>query len=111
VDAGFAEMEMREEQDDRVENFRKHVDAGRISETDFHLLVGTLVYGRRLSECAEDVGLNYQAAKKRRQRAGAAIRRFEELSKKNAPTCPHPRLFTRSVLMEANDKASGGLRP
>jgi hypothetical protein len=77
-DPGFMAVELREAQELRIERFREHMEAGRIGETDFNLLVGTRVYGRLLRECAEEAGISYQAAKKRRQRAEAAIRRFEE---------------------------------
>jgi hypothetical protein len=72
------EMDFREQLDLQVRRFRHHLDAGRIGEVDFNLLVGTRVYGKLLRECAEEAGLSYQAAKKRRQRAEAAIRRAEE---------------------------------
>ena len=77
-DPGFAELEFREEQGLQIEKVRDHLEAGRISATDFNLLIGTRIYGKLLRECAEKAGLSYQAAKKRRQRAEAAIRRFEE---------------------------------
>lgn len=110
-DAGFAEMEIREEQEACIKRLREHLVAGRITEIDLHLLVGTFVYGKRLRKCAEEAGLSYQAAKKRRRRAEVAIRRHEESEKKSACTCPHPRHFTRSVLLEENGNTnSGGTR-
>ena len=77
-DPGLRELDFREEQQVQVKRFQEHLRAGRISEVDFDLLVGTFVYGKCLRECAREAGLSYQAAKKRRQRAEAAIRRFEE---------------------------------
>lgn len=68
----------REEEEMAIRRIREHVDAGRITEVDFHLIVGTRVYGKQVAECAREVGLAYQAAKKRRQRAEAAIRRFSD---------------------------------
>jgi len=79
-DPGFAELQFREEQELQIGRMLDHLEAGRISETDFNLLVGTRIYGKLLRECAEEAGLSYQAAKKRRQRAEAAVRRFEENS-------------------------------
>lgn len=79
LEAGpFAIVLEREEQELAVRRLREHVDAGRITEVDFHLIVGTRVYGKQVAECAKELGLAYQAAKKRRQRAEAAIRRFSE---------------------------------
>jgi len=60
-----------------IKRLKEHMQAGRITEADFFLLVGTRVYGRSIAHYARAVGLNYQVAKKRRQRAEAAIRRFE----------------------------------
>ena len=77
-DPGFTELDIREEQKIRIKRLREHLEAGRIGEADFNLLVGTRVYGKLLRECAEEAGLPYQTAKKRRQRAEAAIRGFEK---------------------------------
>ncbi len=55
---------------------REHVDAGRISEADFLLLVGIHVYGRSIRDCAQEAGITREAAKKRAQRAIQAIRSF-----------------------------------
>jgi len=65
-------------QDTEVKRFRWHLEGGRIGEADFQLLVGTRVYGKQVAQYAREHGLNYQVAKKRRQRAEASIRRFEE---------------------------------
>jgi len=73
----FAGMELREAQEIEIQRLREHMDAGRISEADFLLLVGTRVYGRSVADYAREAGLNYQVAKKRRQRAEAVIGRFE----------------------------------
>jgi hypothetical protein len=56
------------------EELRRHLGSGRISEVEFRLLLGTYVYGYDLRECAEGVGLTYEAAKKRRQRVLARLR-------------------------------------
>ena len=107
-DPGFAEMEIREEQEACIERLREHMEAGRITEIDLHLLVGTLVYDKLLRECAEETGLSYQAAKKRRQRAGAAIRRFEESQGISAEPCPHLSSCPPSVLLETNCSTNSG---
>lgn len=74
----FAAVELREVQKIETERLRGHMDAGRITESDFLLLIGTRLYGKSVADCARKMGLNYQVVKKRRQRAEAAIRRFEE---------------------------------
>jgi len=111
VHPGFAEVDLRDEHEHRTARFSEQLKAGRITEADFHLLVGTLVYGRLLRECAEEIGLNYQLAKKRRQRAELAIRRFES-SEKRRKTCPHPPDSLPSVCLETNVNADceGGER-
>jgi hypothetical protein len=73
-----AGIELREAQEIEINRLREHLDAGRISEADFLLLAGTRVYGQSIADYARGAGLDYQVAKKRRQRAEAVIRRFEE---------------------------------
>ena len=79
-DAGLVNQYVEEEREFRLCHFRKHLKAGRMNETDFNLIVETRVYEKPLRECAEEWGLSYQAAKKRRQRAEAAVRHCEESS-------------------------------
>jgi hypothetical protein len=74
----FATLALQEAREIEIKRLRAHRDAGRISDADFLLLVGTRVYGRPIVDYARDIGLNYQLVKKRWQRAEAAIRRFEE---------------------------------
>jgi len=74
----FAGIELREKQEIEINRLREHLDAGRITEADFLLLIGTRVYGKSVADYAREAGLDYQVAKKRRQRAEAVIRRFEE---------------------------------
>jgi hypothetical protein len=74
----FAAVDLREAQEIEINRLREHLDAGRITEADFLLLVGTRVYGQSIADYAREAGLDYQVAKKRRQRAEAVIRRFEE---------------------------------
>lgn len=70
-------IELREAQEKEIARLRQHMQAGRITEADFLLLVGTRVYGQSVADYARGAGLDYQVVKKRRQRAEAAIRRFE----------------------------------
>ncbi len=73
----FDGIELREVQELETKRLREHLAAGRISQPDFLLLVGTRIYGQTVADFAREAGLAYQVAKKRRQRAEAAIRRFE----------------------------------
>jgi hypothetical protein len=68
-----AAVELWVEQEARIETLKAHRAAGRIDDTDFLLLVGTQVYGRRLADCARESEMKYEAAKKRHQRAMKAI--------------------------------------
>jgi len=74
----FDGIELRQAHEKEVARLRAHLDAGRITEADFLLLVGTRLYGQSISEYARDAGLKTEAAKKRRQRAEAAIRSHEK---------------------------------
>jgi len=73
----FTGIALREAQEIALRRLQEHLQAGRISEADFFLLVGTRVYGQSVADYAREAGLDYQVAKKRRQRAEAAIGRFE----------------------------------
>jgi hypothetical protein len=75
ADIGFAIVERRIDQDMEISRLKELLQKGLIREVDLHLIVGTRIYGERLTDAAEKLGLNYQAAKKRRQRAEAKIRR------------------------------------
>ncbi len=79
-DKGIAAVELQMEQDAEIERLQLLERTGLISETDLHLIVGTRIYGKSLTESAEEVGLGYQAARKRRQRAEAKIRMDEKKS-------------------------------
>jgi hypothetical protein len=77
-DDTFAALAFREEREVEIRRLRTHLEAGRITESDFVLLLGTRVYGKSVVEYAREVGLTFQAAKKRRQRAERAIWLFEK---------------------------------
>ncbi|MCG3205712.1 MAG: hypothetical protein KCHDKBKB_02435 [Elusimicrobia bacterium] len=76
VDVEAIERRLSEEKE--IQRLRFHQNASRLSEEDLLLLIGTRVYGQSMSAYAKSAGLNYQTAKKRRQRAELAIRKFEE---------------------------------
>jgi len=71
-------IELRQAQELEIQRLRAHMEAGRLSEADFLLLVGTRIYETSVVDYARAMGLDYQVAKKRRQRAEAAIGRFEK---------------------------------
>ena len=48
----FAGIELREAQEIEIERLREHLDAGRITEADFLLLIGTRVYGKSVADYA-----------------------------------------------------------
>jgi hypothetical protein len=63
-----------------VSRLRRHLNAGRINEADFLLIIATRIYGKSIVEYARETGLDYELVKKRRQRVEAAIGRFETRS-------------------------------
>lgn len=82
-DVDFEGIDRRERAEIEIARFRRHLQEGCIDEADFALLVGTRVYGETVEDFAQQVGLEYEAAKKRRQRAEAAIREAEKKLQKN----------------------------
>jgi hypothetical protein len=64
-------------QEAAVRRLRRYVTEGHLRETDFFLLLGTCVYGSPVAEYARQVGVSYEAARKRRQRALAVLRKLE----------------------------------
>lgn len=63
-------------------------EVGVIPRRDLPLLIGTLIYGQTLEDWAERAGITKEAAKKRRQRALAEIRRVLVSQKNLARICP-----------------------
>lgn len=74
----FDGIDLRLRQDAEIKRLRDHMGAGRISEADFLLLVGTRVYDKTAAQYARETGMSCDLARKRRLRAEAAIRRAEE---------------------------------
>jgi hypothetical protein len=71
-------IDLRAKREAEIKRLREHADAGRISEADFLLLVGTRVYGKSAAQYARETGMSCDLARKRRLRAEAVIRRAEE---------------------------------
>jgi DNA-directed RNA polymerase specialized sigma24 family protein len=76
-------IEFREAQAIEIRRLREYLDSGLITEPAYLLLVGTDVYGKTIVDCAREMGLSSAAARQRKSRAEAAIRRF--LWKKDEP--------------------------
>jgi DNA-directed RNA polymerase specialized sigma24 family protein len=63
--------------DREMERLRAHRAAGRLTEPEFLLMLGTRIYGASLAGYARGAGLKVETVKKRRQRLEARLRRFE----------------------------------
>ncbi len=72
----------REASEAAIRLLKRSVVDRSLSRADFFLIVGTRLYEWSLEDCAAVMGLDYEAAKKRRQRAEAALR------KKFSGSCP-----------------------
>ena len=79
--APIVELEKQWEIDDLIFQLKQMVAAEILSKADFHLLVGSLIYGKPLRDWAMENGLTYEAAKKRRQRAATAIISYKKFHK------------------------------
>lgn len=77
IDTGA--IDLCREVEAKARKLRGHLEGGRITEADFHLILGTRLLGKSLSDLAQETGQSYQAIKKRRQRAEAVIKQFEGL--------------------------------
>jgi len=73
----FAGLDARERQENDTARLQRHLRSGLLSKDDFRLLLESRVQGKPLQGCADELGLTYQVAKKRRLRAEAALRQFE----------------------------------
>jgi hypothetical protein len=76
----MAAVELLDEKEFEVRELKRYLASGVISEADFFLALGTIVYGASLSEYSEQAGLSYETVKKRRQRLEAKIRRHAKNS-------------------------------
>jgi hypothetical protein len=72
----LAGIERREIRDMATRRLREWLAEGTLTQTDFLLLIGTRVYGAPLKRVARHLGLGYEAAKKRRQRSEAVLRKL-----------------------------------
>jgi hypothetical protein len=74
----LAAIELREVQELEIARYREAFEAGVIGEEGFYLLIATCVYGQSIADYAREKGRSYQALKKKRQRALAAIATWRE---------------------------------
>ena len=72
-DIDYWTIELHIRQESAIRHLRKYLLAGVINEEEFLLIVGTRIYGKSVSNYASDVGLDYELARKRRQRAEAKL--------------------------------------
>jgi len=80
---GIAAFELWDSVQARAARLRERVERGRISEEDYLMLVATRIYGETLADWCRDHAVDYELARKRRQRAEAKLRKMEEKSKKS----------------------------
>ncbi len=81
-DPGLARVDQRLAEEAEVQRLKSYARRRILSETDMLILIATRIYGKSMAGYALEAGLSYENARKRRQRAEAAIRRWE---KKNLP--------------------------
>jgi len=74
TDHGQGKIEYRGSVDEVMRILKNARASGVIDEHDLSLLIGTIVYGKALADCAREAGLSYEAAKKRRQRACSSLK-------------------------------------
>ncbi|MDH5527832.1 MAG: hypothetical protein OEY97_11055 [Nitrospirota bacterium] len=74
----FDRIALEELREAELRKLHGHRKAGRLGETDFLLLIGMRIYGESVADYARRVGVGYEAAKKRRQRAEATLRRVDD---------------------------------
>ncbi len=78
-DVSFELVDYQDMMEAQASLLRQHLAAGRIDKQEHHLLVRTRVHQETIRECAGEIGLAYEAARKRRLRAEAKLRRWGEV--------------------------------
>ena len=78
ADRAMDEVERRDVFETYARLFRAACDAGVIDTDELHLVAGTIIYDRPLADYARKNGGNYEALKKRRQRALRAFRAWRK---------------------------------
>jgi hypothetical protein len=93
----ITDYDNRDDVQGKIQQLRHCVQRGLISESDYTLLMGAVIYGRGLRELARSESLDYETAKKRRQRALQAVKKYLQNSENN---CPRPRKTPPISLLE-----------
>lgn len=88
LDGAIAAVELRHDRSWAMACLKALVHAGRLSRTDFLILIGCHLYGWTLDEMAERQGLSYQAMKKRRQRAADLLKEIAPDLSPDLPDTP-----------------------
>ncbi|MFH2074935.1 MAG: hypothetical protein ABIJ57_06245 [Pseudomonadota bacterium] len=83
----------------RLKDFARR---GRISRGDFQILLGCCLYGRSLDDMATRLGIEYGAAKKRRQRA---LEKIEKIAPDLSPSTTDSPLY---LVERSSRKEAGG---
>lgn len=96
----IAMVDHRDERQFALARLSAHAEAGHISALDFQIVIETRFGGRLLRECAAEMGLSVHTAKKRRQRAEAALAKLD--SKKSQNSCPPRSARPAPSLLEAS---------
>jgi hypothetical protein len=92
-DIQYAAFDLQHDRSWAIAKLRALVRSGQLARADFLILVGCHLYGRGLEEMAARLGLNYEAAKKRRQRA---VNHLNKFSPGLSPDCPESPLMSLS---------------
>lgn len=89
VSVSDAEMESYFQQNENQvmeEELQERLRSGLISEPEYFLLLGTEIYGHPLKDVAIQSGLNYEAAKKKRQRAKLRLKKHASRKRNLSPS-------------------------
>lgn len=87
IDCDAIDLQIAQEKE--IQRIRNHARAGRISEADCLLIIGTRIYGKSAAEYGREIGISGDLARKRRLRAEASIRRAEGRAGNSLSRCGH----------------------
>lgn len=76
------------------EHLSNHLNSGHINELDLKIITETRLDGKSLKYCAENAGISYEAAKKRRSRAENILRNINRDESKIVTNLSHPKKNT-----------------
>lgn len=87
-DLGFAAAEYRHDRDRAQADLLDLASRGRITPADAFILIGCHLYGRSIEEMADRLGVSYETAKRRRQRAAARLKNIARYLSPDLPDTP-----------------------